>query len=70
MVPFPSKRNREEDATGETRMNELLEQILEDIVQMSEEGLYPPHVCQKILDQIEAREYEYSAMIDGRYPDE
>jgi hypothetical protein len=47
-------------------MHELLEIILEDIVQMSEEGLYPPHVCQQILDQIEAREYEFSEMCSGR----
>lgn len=51
-------------------MHELLEQILEDIVRMSEEGHYPPHVAQRILDAIEAREYQYSAMLDGRYPDE
>jgi len=47
-------------------MHELLEQILEDIVHMSEEGLFPPHVCQQILDQIEKREYEHSQMIEGR----
>lgn len=39
-------------------MHELLEIILEDIVRMSEEGHYPPHVAQLILDQIEKREYE------------
>ena len=55
---------------GAMNMHELLEQILEDIVHMSEEGLYPPHVCQQILDQIEKREYEFSQMIEGRYPDE
>ena len=47
-------------------MHELLEQILEDIVHMSEEGLFPPHVCQQILDQIEKREYEYTEIQQGR----
>ena len=52
-------------------MNELLAIIMEDLHFMYEqEGLFNKDVYRDICDMIEKREYEYSAMVEGRYPDE
>lgn len=49
-------------------MHELLEQILEDISYMASHkaGEYHVPTLQAVLDAIEAREWEYSAQIEGR----
>ena len=52
-------------------MHELLEIIMEDLHFMYEqEGLLDKETLLIICNIIEKREYEYSAMIEGRYPDE
>ena len=49
-------------------MHELLEQILEDISYMASHkaGEYHVPTLQAVLDAIEAREYEFSEMQQGR----
>jgi biopolymer transport protein ExbD len=49
-------------------MHELLEQILEDISYMAEHkaGEYHVPTLQAVLDVIEAREYEHSAMVEAK----
>lgn len=47
-------------------MHELLEIILDDLYDMGKKGEIDTDTLQKIFDIIEAREYEYSAMQEGR----
>ena len=50
-------------------MHELLEIILDDLYDMGKKGEIDTDTLQKIFDIIEAREYQYSAMLDGRFPE-
>ena len=50
-------------------MHELLEIILDDLYDMGQKGEIDTDTLQKIFDRIEAREYEYSQLLDGRFPE-
>ena len=50
-------------------MHELLEIILDDLYDMGKKGEIDLDTLQKIFNMIEKREYEYSALLDGRYPE-
>ena len=49
-------------------MHELLEIILDDLYDMGKKGEIDTDTLQKIFDIIEAREYQFYAMMDGRFP--